>query len=73
MKRAAIAKLYSRRSATTSIRHEHLRCRALGRRVRDEQAIAAVISMEGWRALRTVAQGVVEQLGEGRLRVLVGE
>ena len=41
--------------------------------MRDGQPIAAVISMEGWRALRTVAEGVVEQLGEERLRVLVGE
>ncbi len=39
----------------------------------DGQPIAAVISMEGWRALRRVAEGVVEQLGEERLRVLLGE
>ena len=41
--------------------------------MRDGQPIAAVISMDGWRALRTVAEGVVERLGEERLRVLVGE
>ncbi len=41
--------------------------------MRNGQQIAAVISMEGWRALRRVAEGVVEQLGEGRLRVLVGD
>ena len=41
--------------------------------MRDGQPIAAVISMDGWRALRRVAEGVVEQLGEERLRALVGE
>ncbi len=41
--------------------------------MRDGQSIAAVISMEGWRALRRVAEGVVEQLGEERLRALVGD
>ena len=41
--------------------------------LRDGQPIAAVISMDGWKALRSVAEGVVEQmLGEERLRVLVG-
>jgi hypothetical protein len=43
--------------------------------MRDGQPIAAVISMGGWGALRrvAVAEGVVEQLGEERLRVLLGE
>ncbi len=41
--------------------------------MRDGQPIAAVISMEGWRALRRAAEGVVEQLGEARLRALVGQ
>ena len=41
---------------------------------RGGQPIAAVVSMEGWRALRSVAEGVVEKLlGEERLRTLVGE
>ncbi len=41
---------------------------------RGGQPVAAVISMEGWRALRSVAEGVVEQLlGDERLRTLVGE
>ena len=40
---------------------------------RDGAPVAAVISMEGWRALRSVAEGVVEQmLGEERLRTLTG-
>ena len=40
---------------------------------RGGQPVAAVISMEGWRALRSVALGVVEQmLGEERLRTLTG-
>ncbi len=40
---------------------------------RGGQPIAAVISMEGWRALRHVAEGVVERLlGEDRLRALPG-
>ena len=41
--------------------------------MRDGQPIAAVVSIEGWRALRTVAERVVEQLGEERLRVLLGD
>ena len=41
--------------------------------MRDGQPIAAVISMEGWRALRRVAEDVIEQLGEERLRVLMAE
>ncbi len=41
---------------------------------RGGQPVAAVISMEGWRAPRRVAEGVVEKLlGEERLRALVGE
>ncbi len=41
---------------------------------RGGQPVAAVISMEGWRALRNVAEGVVEQLlGDERLRTMVGE
>ena len=41
---------------------------------RDGAPIAAVISMDSWRALRSVALGVVEQmLGDERLRTLVGE
>ncbi len=41
---------------------------------RGGQPVAAVISMEGWRALRSVAEGVVEELlGEERMRALVGE
>ena len=40
---------------------------------RGGQPVAAVISMDGWRALRSVAEGVVEQmLGEERLRTLTG-
>jgi hypothetical protein len=41
--------------------------------MRDGQPIAAVISMDGWRALRRVAEGFMEQLGEERLRALVGD
>ena len=41
--------------------------------MREGQPIAAVISMDGWRALRRIAEDVIEQLGEERLRVLVGE
>ncbi len=38
---------------------------------RGGQPVAAVISMEGWRALRSMAEGVVEKLlGEERLRAL---
>ncbi len=38
---------------------------------RGGQPVAAVISMEGWRALRSMAEGVVEKLlGEERLRTL---
>ncbi len=40
--------------------------------MRDGQPIAAVISMDGWRVLRRVAEDVIEQLGEERLRMLVG-
>ena len=41
---------------------------------RGGQPVAAVISIEGWRALRSVAEGVVEKLlGEERMRALVGE
>ncbi len=41
--------------------------------VRDGEPVAAVVSMEGWRALRSVAEGVVEQLlGDERLRTLTG-
>ena len=41
---------------------------------RGGQPAAAVISMEGWRALRRVAEDVVEKLlGDERLRALVGE
>ncbi len=40
---------------------------------RGGQPVAAVISMEGWRALRSVAEGVVElMLGEERLQTLTG-
>ena len=41
--------------------------------MRDGQPIAAVISMDGWRALRRMAEDVIEQLGEERLRVLMAE
>ncbi len=41
--------------------------------MRDGQPIAAVISMDGWQALRHVLGDVVQQLGEERLRALVGE
>ncbi len=42
--------------------------------VRDGEPIAAVISMAGWRALRSVAEGVVKQLlGDERLRTMVEE
>ena len=41
--------------------------------MRDGRPIAAVISMDGWRALRRMAEDVIEQLGEERLRVLLGE
>ncbi len=42
--------------------------------MRDGKPIAAVVCMDGLRALRHVAQEFVEQLGEERLRVmLVGE
>ncbi len=37
---------------------------------RDGQPIAAVISMDGWRALRRMAEDVIVQLGEERLRAL---
>ncbi len=40
---------------------------------RGGQPVAAVISMEGWRALRSVLGDVVQQLGEERLRTLVEE
>ncbi len=41
---------------------------------RGGQPVAAVISIEGWRALRRAAKGVVEKLlGEERLRTMVGE
>ncbi len=41
---------------------------------RGGQPVAAVISIEGWRALRSVAEGVVEKLlGEERLRTMVSE
>ncbi len=40
---------------------------------RGGQPVAAVISFEGWRALRSMAEGVAEQmLGEERMRTLVG-
>lgn len=42
--------------------------------VRDGEPVAAVISMAGWRALRSVAEDTVEQLlGDERLRTLVGD
>ena len=40
---------------------------------RDGAPVAAVISMDGWRALRCVAEEFVEQLGEERLRVMLGD
>ncbi len=40
---------------------------------RGGQPVAAVISIVGWKALRSVAEGGVEQmLGEERLRTMVG-
>ena len=40
---------------------------------RDGAPVAAVISMDGWRALRSMAEGVVEKLGEQRLKTLLGD
>ena len=40
---------------------------------RDGQPIAAVIGMDGFRALRHVVREVEEQLGEERLRMLLGQ
>ena len=41
---------------------------------RGGEPVAAVISIEGWRVLRSLAEGLVEQmLGEQRLRTLVGQ
>ncbi len=40
---------------------------------RDGQPIAAIVGMDGLRALRKVVREVEEQLGEERLRVLMGE
>ncbi len=39
--------------------------------MRDGEPIAAVVCMDGLRALRHVAEEFVEQLGEERLRVLL--
>ncbi len=41
--------------------------------MRDRKPIAAVVCMGGLRALRHVATEFVEQLGEERLRVMLGE
>ena len=41
--------------------------------MRDGKPIAAVVCMDGPRALRHVAREFVEQLGEERLRVMLGE
>ncbi len=41
--------------------------------MRDGKPLAAVVCMDGLRALRHVAQEFVEQLGEERLRVMLGE
>ncbi len=40
--------------------------------IRDGKPIAAMVCMDGLRALRHVAQEFVEQLGEERLRVMLG-
>ena len=41
---------------------------------RGGEPVAAVISIEGWRVLRSLAEGLMEQmLGEQRLRTLVGQ
>ncbi len=41
--------------------------------MRDGKPIAAVVCMDGLRALRHVTEEFVEQLGEERLRVMLGE
>ncbi len=41
--------------------------------MREGEPIAAIVSVDGLRALRRVAEDVVEQLGEDRLRMLVGQ
>ncbi len=41
--------------------------------MRDGKAIAAVVCMDGLRALRHVVSEIEEQLGEERLRVMLGE
>ncbi len=41
--------------------------------MRDGQPVAAVIGIDGFRALRHMLSDVVAQLGEERLRTLVGE
>ena len=41
--------------------------------MRDGKPIAAVVCTDGLRALRHVAEEFVEQLGEERLRVMLGE
>ena len=41
--------------------------------MRDGKPIAAVVCMDGLRALRHVAREFAEQLGEERLRVMLGE
>ena len=41
--------------------------------MRDGKPIGAVVCMDGLRALRHVATEFVEQLGEERLRAMLGE
>ncbi len=41
--------------------------------MREGEPIAAILSVDGLRALRHVVREVEEQLGEKRLRVLLGD